>query len=139
VTAEIIMALLASATAITGGLLSVFTQLYIKRKKDKQLVKDDLIDRINVTTKNLNQAMDDISLLQNEIKGRIETVEKLRKEATEAERIIELSAEQVQAVRSAINTEMSKNSKKDFWKGVMVNFVFFIMGALVSFLISTVV
>ena len=60
-------------------------------------------------------------------------VEKLKEEA---ETIISLTEEQVKAVRTTLNNELQKEGRKSFWQGVIVNFVFFVLGAIVSYIVS---
>ena len=63
-------------------------------------------------------------------------VEKLKEEAEQAETIISLTEEQVKAVRTTLNNELQKEGRKSFWQGVIVNFVFFVSGAIVSYIVS---
>ena len=56
--------------------------------------------------------------------------------AEQAETIISLTEEQVKAVRTTLNNELQKEGRKSFWQGVIVNFVFFVSGAIVSYIVS---
>lgn len=80
--------------------------------------------------------MTELDLLQKELGQRIELVEILKKEADQAEQIISLTEEQVKAFKNTLNQELEKESKKSFWQGVLVNFVFFILGAIASYIVS---
>lgn len=84
----------------------------------------------------LSAPMKELNLLQLELEQRIKLVEKLKEDAEQAEQIISMSEEQVSAVRKALNQELQKEGKKSFWQGVAVNFIFFILGAAASFIIS---
>ena len=74
--------------------------------------------------------MTELDLLQKELGQRIELVEKLKKEADQAEQIISMTEEQVNAFKNTLNQELKKESKKSFWQGVLVNFIFFILTGL---------
>jgi len=122
---------------LTGGSTAFLAQIIKKIiYRKKPINSDDLIERIQKTTKMLNNTINDISFLQQELIHRIKTVETLKKEALEAESIIQLSNNQVQAVKSLLNIEVTKNGRKTFLQNLLTNFIFFILGAGVSFLIS---
>ena len=104
--------------------------------QNKIIEKDDLVERIKKTTKKLNASINEISYLQDELKERINIVEALKKEAQIAENIITLSSEQVKAVKLVLNKELVNEGKKSFWKNFGTNFIFFILGVIVTFLLS---
>ena len=89
--------------------------------------------KINGYITNLKQSSDK---LQIELEERVKMVEKLKEEAEQAETIISLTEEQVKAVRTTLNNELQKEGRKSFWQGVIVNFVFFVSGAIVSYIVS---
>ena len=122
---------------LVGGISSILVELLSKRlsnKKDQQ--EKDISDRIKSVTDILSNSMNELDLLQKELGQRIELVEKLKNEADQAEQIISMTEEQVKAFKSSLNQELEKESKKSFGQGVLVNFFFFILGAIASYIIS---
>ena len=123
--------------SLAGVISSILVELLLHRlsnKKDQQ--EKDISDRIKSVTDILSNSMTELDLLQKELGQRIELVEKLKKEADQAEQIISLTEEQVKAFKNTLNQELEKESKKSFWQGVLVNFVFFILGAIASYIVS---
>lgn len=123
--------------SLVGAFFSIFTELLFKRlsnKRDQQ--EEDITDRIKSVTDILSNSMTELDLLQKELGQRIELVEKLKKEADQAEQIISMTEEQVNAFKNTLNQELKKESKKSFWQGVLVNFIFFILGAVASYIVS---
>lgn len=84
----------------------------------------------------LESSVQELGGLQAELEERVKMVEKLKEEAEQAETIISLTEEQVKAVRTTLNRELQRESQKSFWQGVAVNFIFFVLGAVVSYIVS---
>lgn len=128
----------------TGAFLSVIyqcikTYTYIKKGKPKIEISDrikSVTDRIKSVTDVLSNSMDELDSLQKELEQRIKLVDKLKAEADQAEQIISMTEEQVNAIRKTLNQELQKEGKKSFWQGVAVNFVFFLLGAIASYIVS---
>lgn len=123
------------AFSSTAEMFVHFYRTLLKGEKESQ-PKTDISDRIKTVTAMLSAPMKELNLLQLELEQRIKLVEKLKEDAEQAEQIISMSEEQVSAVRKALNQELQKEGKKSFWQGVAVNFIFFILGAAASFIIS---
>lgn len=126
---------------IIGGILSIslsliFEVIFIFLKKKNESKDDNITFRIKEVSEKLEGLAEEISELQDELEKRIQLVEKLQKEAEEAENIISLTENQVKAVRTTLNNELKKEGQKSFWKGVVVNFIFFVLGAFISFIFS---
>lgn len=119
----------------TGATTSIIYQ-FIDRYRNKGIQKPDISDRIKTVTDVLSKSMNDLESLQKELEQRIKLVDKLKAEADQAEQIISMTEEQVTAIRKALNQELQKEGKKSFWQGVAVNFVFFILGAIASYIVS---
>ena len=122
---------------ILGVSASMVYELISTIKKRKSESKEDNItSQIKRVSKVLEDSVQEINSLQIELEKRIELVEKLQKEAKDAENIISLTEDQVKAIRTTLNNELQKESRKSFWKGVAINFVFFVLGALASYIVS---
>ena len=106
----------------------------MSNKKEQQ--EEDISVRIKSVTDVLSNSIVELDSLQKELGKRIELVEKLKNEADQAEQIIKLTEGQVKAFKNTLNQELKKESKKSFWQGVLVNFIFFILGAFASYIVS---
>lgn len=106
----------------------------LKRKNVRK--EDDISSRIKDVSTVLEKSVQELSELQTELEERVKMVEKLKEEAEQAETIISLTEEQVKAVRITLNSELQKEGRKSFWQGVTVNFIFFVLGAIISYIVS---
>ena len=117
-----------AASAIAG-----FMQAYLSSKNNKE---ETLEDRINKLTIALKESSHLVTEVENEISSRQQLVEELQKDAEKYEKLVSINQEQVDAVAQLLQGELRKESNKSFVKGIIVNFIFFILGAGVSILIS---
>ena len=127
---------LVTMIGVIFSMLAALTSLWLTKIKNNTVKKQDMASKINDIAKTLSESSDMLTDIETELQKRIDKVNNLKEEAEQAEQIISLTQDQVQAIQSSINKELKKDSRKSFWSGVVVNFVFFVLGALVSFLIS---
>ena len=128
-----------SIITLAGGLLSIFFPLLLSKnvpKEDLKKEQKDTAAKIEDISNVLSKSAQDIITIEQELQQRIKKVNELKNQATQAEHLLSISQDQVSAIQQSINQELNKDSKKNFWKSVAVNFVFFLLGAIVSFLIS---
>ena len=126
----IIVPVVGFISSFLAGLLNA----QLSNKKEQQ--EEDISVRIKSVTDVLSNSIVELDSLQKELGKRIELVEKLKNEADQAEQIIKLTEGQVKAFKNTLNQELKKESKKSFWQGVLVNFIFFILGAFASYIVS---
>lgn len=120
---------LGAAASILGALI----QKLLQRDKQKQ---ETLETRVDALTTSLRDATQLISQIETEIETRSELATKLREDVERYNQIKKLSAQEVEAVAQVLRGELESEGSKSFWKGVAVNFVFFLLGAASSFLMS---
>ena len=94
----------------------------------------DLSKRIEIVSENLRNTSTELNSIQRELEQRIEFVEKLNEEAKNAEEMINLTKEQVDAIRAALNTELNKNNAQNFWTTFATSFLFLILGSAITFI-----
>jgi len=74
--------------------------------------------------------------VQAEIEARITLATKAKQDAEEAERVAQLNEAQRVAIARLVRTELArefaKTSRRTFWQGFMVNFLFFVSGGVLS-------
>lgn len=120
---EIIVTLLSGILGVSSSIVYEVISTILKRKNINK--EDDITSRIKDVSTVLENSVQELGELQTELEERVKMVEKLKEEA-----------EQVKAVRTTLNNELQKEGRKSFWQGVIVNFVFFVSGAIVSYIVS---
>lgn len=134
---EIIATLVSATLGASSSIIYEVIYTILKRKNTNNIDKEnDITSRIKDVSTVLENSVQDLCELQTELEERVKMVEKLKEEAEQAETIISLTEEQVKAVRTTLNNELQKEGRKSFWQGVIVNFVFFVLGAIVSYMVS---
>ena len=131
---EIIVTLLSGILGVSSSIVYEAISTILKRKNINK--EDDITSRIKDVSTVLENSVQELGELQTELEERVKMVEKLKEEAEQAETIISLTEEQVKAVRTTLNNELQKECRKSFWQGVIVNFVFFVLGTIVSYIVS---
>ena len=119
--------------AATSMAASMLLDLFNKKSRKKE---ETLEDRINKLTSALKESSHLVTQVESEIQSRQQLVEELQEDAQRYEQLITLNQEQVDAVAQVLQGELRKEGNSSFWKGVAVNFVFFILGAGTSWYFS---
>jgi hypothetical protein len=101
----------------------------------KETLRPKREERIEALIRSLNDANDVIREIETEIRTRRERAEKYQARVEEAERILALSEEELRTARDLVGSEFRRESKKSFWLGVLVNLVFFVVGAGLTLLV----
>ena len=127
---NIVIAFVFTLAALINFIVSKFTE----RKELKK--KEDIASKIKTISGALNQSAKDLIEMQEALEKRIAFVEDLNAQAQKAERIASLNQEQVNAVNDILNASLKKEGRRNFWQGVLVNFIYFVLGAVTSFLIA---
>ena len=132
---DIIISILAGLTGLSASLIAAIFQRALKKEVHKDKNKDIAI-KIQAISKSLSNSSNELIDIENQLKERISFVENLNTQAQKAEHIASLNQEQVNAINDLLGDNLKKESRKSFWQGVIVNFIFFVLGATVSFIIS---
>lgn len=96
----------------------------------------DISEKIEKVSSVLSQSSAELVDLQKELEGKLEFVNKLNEEANQAQNLLSLSHDQIEAIKTMLNQETQKENRINFWKSVLVNFIFFVLGAVASYIIS---
>jgi peptidoglycan hydrolase CwlO-like protein len=123
------------ATLFAGALVSLVAQ-FARSIRHKTVQRQTIQDRIGSLTKALGEATTLISHIESEIQARSALAEQLQKDIDEYNKITELKKPEVEAVAQLLRGELQKEGRSTFWKGFALNFVFFILGAAVSIIIT---
>jgi peptidoglycan hydrolase CwlO-like protein len=124
---------IASAIGIVVSATAGFINGYFHKSHNK---KETLEDRINKLTSALQESSHLVTEVESEINERKNLVQELQKDAEKYEKLVSINKEQVEAVAQLLQGELRKEGNKSFWKGIIANFIFFILGAGVSIALS---
>lgn len=124
--------------AISVGAAASFIGEYFKKKK-KSKETPDLNIRVIELTKSLSQSTSLIAEIQEDIERRHDLVKKLKNDTEHYETLSKLKEKETEAVAQLFKGIVSNDSKNSFYKGVLVNFIFFVMGVGASYAISQII
>ena len=115
--------------ALVGAGITFFQQT------STQLSSLELSQRIELVSNSLGFSADELASIQSELEARIQFVNDLQVQAETAEIILNLSENEVNAVKTLLKDELDKGRAGNFWMSFAQNAVFFILGVLASYFI----
>ncbi len=129
---DIISILLAvTATGAVAAALSEFVQRYFRKKREEETIEQ----RIERLSTSLSEAVGLINQIEEEITSRQALVDKLRSDIETYNNLVSLKQTEVEAVAQVLRRELRTEGRHFFWRGVAVNFLFFVLGAVASFVL----
>lgn len=128
--------LLVSLSLVGAGAAFLGEYLRGRKESSENQGKVDLAHRVKILTESLNTSTSFISEIQEEIEKRHELVTKLQKDTEHYETLSKLKEKDTEAVAQLLQGIVNQGSQRSFYKGVLVNFVFFIMGVGASYAIA---
>ena len=134
---ETIASILTAIAGVVGGGMSIAFEMmarFLRNKKQQE--KEDIAAKIKGISDSLSKSAGELVDLQEQLKERIAFVEDLSAQAKKAEDIASLNKDQLDAVSEILNANLKKEGKRSFWQGVLVNFIFFILGAVASYIVA---
>ncbi|OQX23806.1 MAG: hypothetical protein BWK80_24035 [Desulfobacteraceae bacterium IS3] len=84
----------------------------------------------------MDEAAKLIGQIESEINKRSMLAEKLNNDIEYYEKLKNINANEVEAIAQVLRSELYMEGKRSFWKGVSVNFIFFLLGVFASYLIT---
>lgn len=121
--------------AFISFLVTILLRILIYKNKIKRH-EPGISQRIKRVAEVLSDSSADLINLQQELQEKVQFVNDLNMKANQAQNLLSLSQDQLDAIKLMLNHETRKESKINFWKSVLVNFVFFVLGAIASYVIS---
>jgi ABC-type multidrug transport system fused ATPase/permease subunit len=126
--------ILTAVAGVISSLLGAVISYYFGRRGPQE--SDSLESRISRLGKALQESSALISEMESEIQDRHKLAAKLAKDAESYQQLITLNREQVEAISSALRTEIAAEGKRAFWKNFAQNLGFFVAGAVASLFIA---
>lgn len=127
---------LVTALAISGTVASVvastFEVLVLKKYRRPQTLEN----RINKLSAALKESSRLVAEVEEEVSKRQALVSELQADAERYQKLVSINQDQVEAVAQLLQGELRKEGRKSFWVGVLANFVFFALGAALSWYLS---
>lgn len=108
-----IIGVLLSGIGASLGLTNILK--YIQKGKDPE---PDISEKIEKVASVLSQSSAELVGLQRELEGKLDFVNKLNEQANQAQSLLSLSHDQIEAIRIMLNHETQKENRISFWKGV---------------------
>lgn len=131
VTAVLPSILVAGALAIALEFLKLKLERKIREKRG-----ETTSERIEKLSRALTEATTLIGGIERELKERHRLVEKLRDDCDRYDQLAKLKASEVEAVVQSLRGEIRQEGKRSFWQSVLLNFVFFVAGVLVTVFVT---
>jgi t-SNARE complex subunit (syntaxin) len=129
---SLVLSLIGTLVASMG--LAVATESILRRFRKKQ--EEETVERrIQRLSTSLKEAVGLINQIEEEIKSRQALVEKLKSDIETYNSIVSLKRTEVEAVAQVLRKELKTEGRRSFWRSVAVNFVFFSLGAVASFVL----
>ncbi|MCG8345630.1 MAG: hypothetical protein MI685_10815 [Chlorobiales bacterium] len=114
-----------------GGILSLAGQWIsqIIKKLLRKGEEETIQDRVNRLTKSLEESVSLIGNIETEIKARSKLAKQLEEDINRYNKLVELKKPEVDAITQLLRGELAREGRSTFWKGVTINFLFFVLGA----------
>lgn len=122
--------------AVIGAIASLLGSFFIESLKRRKPSGETLENRIEKLTSALKESSRLVSEVEREIQSRKTLVDELREDADKYQKLVSLNRDQVESVAQLLQAELRKEGTKSFWKGAALNFVFFAIGAGISWVAS---
>jgi len=122
------------AAALGLVLLLILFILLIIRQKEKP--NTSLQDKIKALASSLTQSAELINQVELEISKKEELLEQLKKDTDTFNALLSLKKEEIDAVTNVLKSELKTQGRKSFWLNLIINIIFFILGAIASLLIT---
>ena len=128
---EIIFPIIAILGAL-ASLIGTIIERFAKRRKKEETIED----RVGKLTSSIREAVSLIAQIETEINKRSTLAEKLKADVEYYNKLKIINSSEIEAIAQVLRSELHTEGTRSFWKSVALNFVFFLLGAVVSFLIA---
>jgi len=133
---DIIFVITSVAFGMISSIMGKSLEKILEEKLQPPRTKETIEERIKKLTSSLQESTNLIAEVESEISERSTLVEKLKKDAETYEQLVKLKGPEVEAVAQLLRGELKKEGSRSFWKGVIVNFMFFALGLIASVVVN---
>jgi len=133
---EIILAIASGFFGLATAIMVKSLERILEKKLQSPGTQETIEERIKKLTSSLQESTNLIAEVESEISERSALVEKLKKDADTYEQLVKLKEPEVEAVAQLLRGELKKEGSRSFWKGVLVNFLFFALGLIASVVVN---
>jgi hypothetical protein len=124
-------------TSLLGAIASILLGAYQAYFETQRQGKGETIeDRVSRLTRSLEEATALIGNIESEIQARSDLATQLQEDLDRYNKLVEIKKPEVEAIAQLLRGELQKEGRSTFWKGVLVNFLFFVLGAAASLTIA---
>jgi vacuolar-type H+-ATPase subunit I/STV1 len=124
----VVLSIGVAVSAFASFILGLFD--YLRRGKKR---KQTLEERIKQLTSSLEDASKVVGEVEQEIEERRELARKLEQDVETYKNVVALKKDEVEAVAQLLRGELKKEGRRGFIQNLVVNFLFFVVGVLVTF------
>lgn len=125
---------LLSLSGAVGASASLLAALFRRLGVGKE--EDSVEERMTRLTSALSEAVHFTREIESEIATRSKLADKLQKDITTYNSLLEVKKEEVEAISQVLRQELRQEAKRSFWKDFCVNFLFFALGVGATLLIG---
>ena len=122
--------------SILAAFSSLIFSLIEKTFKNKDDKRETIEERVKNLSNSLLEATKVINQIEEEIEDRKNLAKKLQKDIKTYNQLKKLNQSQVEAITQVLRNEIQNEAKHSFKRNVIVNFVFFMLGAFSTYMIS---
>jgi len=98
--------------------------------------EETTVQRFNKLTKALSQSTQLINEILTEIDARQKLVDKLQEDIETYYKNAEIKKSDIKAISQLLQGEIRKESRRSLWQNIVINFTFFCVGVVITYLIG---
>ena len=124
---------------ISTLLFGIITNILIEILRLRKLLKrgeETTVQRFNKLTKALSQSTQLINEILTEIDARQKLVDKLQEDIETYYKNAEIKKSDIKAISQLLQGEIRKESRRSLWQNIVINFTFFCVGVVITYLIG---
>jgi hypothetical protein len=124
--------------AISGVILSLLAELFNKfiGRKKKEHAKESRELKLQRLTESLREATSLAGQLENEISERAQLADNLQSEIDKYSKLASIKKSEAEALIGVLRSELRSGSRRSFWQGFAINFLFFILGVGITLMVK---
>jgi hypothetical protein len=126
-------------TLAMGGTLTILLEFLfreVKEARQRKSREESIEERMARLVSSFRDALRLINEIEKNVKERSALAKKLEEDIATYSNIKDLKKGEVEAVAQVLRAELKRESRKSFWAGAAINFLFFALGFGASFVLK---